>query len=113
MTESWLEREYLALLERSALVLPRVQARIARHGAFVARVDFVYDDVPLVQEVLGHTHHASERQLITDAERRNRLQLEGYTVLEFLSDDVVNRPAFVVRTLRAAREALGERRRSA
>lgn len=113
VTESWLEREYLALLVGAQVPIPVLQRRIRRRGAFVARVDFAYDDVPLVQEVLGFTYHASERQLIADAERRNALQLAGFTVLEFLSDDLVHRPSFVVRTVLDARATLAARRRSA
>ncbi|HRW39555.1 MAG TPA: DUF559 domain-containing protein [Aquihabitans sp.] len=105
-TESWLEREVLEVLERAGVPLPTVQRRVHRQGAFVARVDFAYDDVPLVIEALGHTHHASELQLIRDAQRRNALQLEGFTVLEFLSDDVVRQPATVVRTILDARARL-------
>ncbi|MEZ5140498.1 MAG: DUF559 domain-containing protein [Acidimicrobiales bacterium] len=108
-TESWLEREVLEVLERAGVPLPAVQRRVRRRGAFVARVDFAYDDVPLVVEALGHTHHASELQLIRDAQRRNALQLEGFTVLEFLSDDVIRHPATVVRTILEARARLAER----
>ncbi|MEZ5181007.1 MAG: DUF559 domain-containing protein [Acidimicrobiales bacterium] len=65
-------------------------------------MDFAYDDVPLVVEALGHTHHASELQLIRDAQRRNALQLEGFTVLEFLSDDVIrHRPPSSARSFEA------------
>lgn len=108
-TESWLEREFLALLARWGLPLPVCQRRISARGAFVARVDFLYPDLGLVIEVLGATHHASEEQLGRDAARRNELQLQGYTVIEFICDDVVRRPRSVAEMVDRARVARGAR----
>lgn len=98
-TESWLEREFLAILELHGIALPVCQRRVARRGAFVARVDFLYAWAGLVIEVLGHTHHSSRAQLADDAARRNKLQLQGYRVIEFVYDDVVGRPDEVAATV--------------
>jgi hypothetical protein len=105
-TESWLERTYLEILTEHGVPLPGCQRRIARQGAFVARVDFAYDDAPLVVEVLGFTHHSSKAQLAADARRRNRLQLAGKVVLEFVYDDLVRRPQRVAETTSSARAEL-------
>ena len=101
-TESWLERAFLALLGAHGLPLPSCQQRIDDHGAFVARVDFIYEDLRLVIEVNGHEHHASRDQLAADAERRARLVLAGFTVLDFTYDQIVRDPAAVARIVRAA-----------
>ncbi len=101
-TESWLERRFLELLEAHGLPLPRCQARIERDGAFVARVDFLYDGARLVIEVNGHAHHSSRSQLAHDAARRNELHLAGYRVLEFTYDQIVRDPEHVAGAVRAA-----------
>ncbi len=94
-TESWLERAFLAILEAHGLPLPRCQVRIARRGAFVARVDFIYDAHHLVIEVNGHQHHASREHLAADAARRAALLLAGNRVLDFTYDQVVRSPELV------------------
>ena len=53
-------------------------------------------------EVTGHEFHASRDQRAADADRRNRLLLAGYQVLEFTYDDVVRHPERVIATLREA-----------
>jgi very-short-patch-repair endonuclease len=103
-TESWLERTFLALLAEHDLPLPRCQQRIDLRGAFVGRVDFVYEHRRLVVEVSGHEFHASRDQLARDALRRNQLQLAGYRVLEFTYDQIVREPHAVIGLLA---EALG------
>jgi len=52
--------------------------------------------------VNGHEHHASRDQLAADAERRARLVLAGFTVLDFTYDQIVRDPAAVARIVRAA-----------
>jgi hypothetical protein len=111
-TEGWLEVTFVEIMEEFEVLVPACQRRIARGGAFVARVDFEYHDVPLVIEVLGFTHHSSEEQLAADAARRNRLQMEGKVVLEFVYDDLVRRPAKVATTVSEARRALLARARA-
>jgi very-short-patch-repair endonuclease len=93
-TESWLERAFLACLEEGGLPLPIVQRRIKRRGAFVARVDVLYEPT-LVLEVSGYATHSSRIEVERDAERRNRLQLAGYSFLEFTYNHVVKGPAQV------------------
>jgi very-short-patch-repair endonuclease len=93
-TESWLERAFLACLEEGGLPLPIVQRRIKRRGAFVARVDFLYEPT-LVLEVSGYATHSSRAEVARDVERRNRLLLAGYSFLEFTHDHVVKGPGKV------------------
>jgi hypothetical protein len=101
-TESWLEREFLLLLEQAGLPPPTVQRRVCENGAFVARVDCCYDTQRLIVELNGHAAHSTKRQRDTDAARVNRLQLLGYRVLQFTYDDVVQRPEMVIATVAGA-----------
>lgn len=105
-TESWLERAFLEVIDVAGLPTPICQERIRANGAFVARVDFRFPGSPVVAEVSGHVHHASEAQLARDARRRNELQMAGLVVLEFTYDDVVSRPHQVVRQVGAALAAV-------
>lgn len=105
-TESWLERQMLELLRSAGLPLPAVQRRIRRRGAFVARVDLLYEGHRVVIEVMGHEWHSSRPQREADTRRANELQLMGYVVIQITYDQLVGDPRSVVRTVR---EALAER----
>jgi very-short-patch-repair endonuclease len=89
VTESWLEREFLRVLREAGLPIPRCQRRIRAAGAFVARVDFLYDELGIVIEVTGAKGHSSREQRAQDATRRNRLGMQGLLVLEFTFEQVV------------------------
>ncbi|HKE72924.1 MAG TPA: DUF559 domain-containing protein [Acidimicrobiales bacterium] len=97
--ESWLERRLSRLIERAGLPQPRRQVPIL-HGAGTARVDFLYDRIRLVVETDGHGTHATRRERQADAERDVRLTALGYRVVRFTYEDVVRRPAYVIRVLR-------------
>jgi hypothetical protein len=94
-TESWLERTFLAILERAGFPLPKVQQRIYQKGRPIARVDFLYEP-RLILEVNGYAGHSSRRQTAADARRRNRLREEGFEIVEFMHDDVVLDPGYVI-----------------
>lgn len=96
-TESWLEREFLRLVDGAGLPRPQTQAHVRRNGAFVGRVDFLYVEAFVVVEVSGQRGHSTDAERASDADRRNELQLAGYRVLEFTYSDVVHRPAQVTR----------------
>lgn len=104
LTESWLEREFLRVVDGAGLPRPVTQARIRRNGAFVARVDFLYQQARVVVEVTGQVGHSTAAERARDAVRRNELQLEGYRVLEFTYSHVVGEPTVVTQRLA---EALG------
>jgi hypothetical protein len=104
VTESWLERRFLELVAEAGLPTPKCQQRVDHHGAFAGRVDFLFGPQRLAVEVLGHAFHASPAQLTADAERRTRLQLAGYRVIEFTYDQIVRDPVCVIAMLT---EALG------
>ena len=102
VTESWLERETLRILDRAGLPLPICQERIRRNGAFVARVDFLYPSARVVIEVSGHTWHRTKEQIASDVARRRELTLAGFVVLEFTYDDVVHRAPQLIAQVRTA-----------
>ncbi len=100
--ESWLERETLRVFADAGLPEPICQQRIAAHGTFVARVDFLYPECGLIIEVSGHVTHSTREQRQADLHRDNDLELAGYHKLEFTYDDVVRRPEYVVATVAGA-----------
>lgn len=104
-TESWLERELLAVLEGAGLPLPVVQRTVCRRGAFVARVDATYAEEGIVLEALGYASHASREALTADAARASRLTLLGYEVHQFTYDQIVREPGWVAGVVRAALDA--------
>lgn len=96
----WLERRFLELVRRHRLPRPTTQMVHRRGGRTVARTDFCWDDQNLVVEVSGRLGHASDAERARDAQRRNELQDMGRRVYEFTRADVVDRPDYVVGTLR-------------
>ena len=64
-------------------------------------MDLFWDDVRLVAELARHRTHATRRDRQTDAERAARLGLERWRLVEFTYEDVVERPQYVVQTLRS------------
>lgn len=97
--ESWLERRVTRLIVDAGLPPPRCQARLGHSGG-AARVDFLYDEAWLVIEVDGHRTHSTRRQRQADAERQARLTAEGWRVVRFTYEDVVDRPEYVIETIR-------------
>ncbi|HEY0521113.1 MAG TPA: DUF559 domain-containing protein, partial [Ilumatobacteraceae bacterium] len=96
---SWLEREVLRLLDASAIPLPIPQQVLGRRGDRLIRVDFRFPGTRVVVEALGYRWHRSGAQMTIDAERVNRLTMDGFLVLQFTYSDVVGRPAYVVTTI--------------
>ncbi len=103
--DSWLEQEAIRLVTHSGLPCPRVQVKLRKRagspGKVIARVDLFWDDVKLVAELAGHGTHATRRDRQNGAERAARLGLERWRVVEFTYEDVVERPHYVVQTLRS------------
>lgn len=93
---SWLEREVLRLLDEAGAVAPLPQQVLGRRGDRLIRVDFRFAGTRLVVEALGYRSHRTGGQMRIDAERMNRLAMDGYLVLQFTYSDVVERPAYVV-----------------
>lgn len=94
--QSWLETEFLRLVEGAGLPRPLTQQVLGRRGDRLIRVDFRFPDTDVVVEVLGYRYHRTPSQLIGDAERINRLQLEGFHVLQYTYHHVVSQGPAVV-----------------
>jgi very-short-patch-repair endonuclease len=72
---------------------------LGRRGDRLIRVDFRFPGTPLVVEALGYRWHRTGAQMQIDAERMNRLTMDGYLVQQFTYNHVVERPDYVVRTI--------------
>ena len=103
---SHLERRFLELVRRAGLARPATQTVYRTNGRVVARTDFTFPPPHrVIVEVAGHATHATRRQRQRDAQRHSELQLLGYIVLTFTYEDVVERPAWVARTVAQAMHA--------
>lgn len=100
---SWLERRFLELLAAAKLPRPEVQRHLGRVDGRMIRVDCYYPDADLVIELLGYRWHRGRAQGTRDAQRLNRLQMDGRLALQFTYDQVTSDPADVVCTVREAR----------
>ena len=66
------------------------------------RVDFFEDDVKLIIEVQSELHHTALVDVEADAERRQRLEADGFRFLEVWDADVWTHPASVTFRIREA-----------
>lgn len=99
---SWLEREYLRLLSDAGLPRPATQQVLSRRGDRFIRVDCRFPGTPVVVELLGYRFHRSRSQMQVDAERLNRLILDGFAPVQFTYVDVAERAHHCVDTTREA-----------
>lgn len=99
---SWLEREFLRLVDEAGLPRPACQEVLTRSRDRVVRVDFRFPGTPLVVEVMGYRFHRTKRDMQRDAERINALVLDGFVPLQFTYDDVVDQPADTITTVARA-----------
>jgi hypothetical protein len=97
--QSWLERQFLALLAGTVLPTPAVQRTYRKDGHHIARVDFDFDPVPIVAEVGGRRGYMSAADRRRQERRRNQLQLIGRVVYFFTTEDVVESSDYVISTL--------------
>jgi hypothetical protein len=100
--QSWLEREFLRLIERAGLPRPTLQRRYRSDGRHIARVDFDFEPSPVVVEVGGRRGYLSADERRRQEHRRNELQLLGKIVYFFTTEDVTDAATYVVSTLRRA-----------
>lgn len=101
---SWLEREFLRLMQRAGLPRPETQVVLARAGDRTVRVDFRFRETPVIVEVMGYAYHSTREQLRRDAERVNALLARGLEPYQFTYESVVDRPDGVIETVRSALE---------
>jgi len=101
-TESELEARLWEIIASSHLPLPVRQATITDKNGRVGRHDFVYPDHRLVIEAQSVRWHLSQDRWRRDMERRNRLMLAGWKVLEIGWQDVIRRPRQVIKLVESA-----------
>jgi very-short-patch-repair endonuclease len=99
---SWLEREFLRLLDDARLPRPLTQQVLARTGTRLVRVDCRFPGTDVVVELLGYRYHRTREQLARDAERLNALVLDGFQPYQFTYDQVVDAATATIATVRAA-----------
>jgi hypothetical protein len=99
---SWLEREYLRLLERGGLPHPDMQQVLSRAGDRLVRVDCRFAGTNVVVELLGYRFHRSRGQMASDATRYNALLAQGYAPYQFTYGQIVGEADYVVDTTRTA-----------
>lgn len=99
---SWLEREFLRIIDAAGLPRPTPQQVLTRAGDRLVRVDFRFQGTPIVIEVLGYRFHRSTSQMSRDAERQNALLRDGFLPFSFTYHQVVNHPDAVVADVDAA-----------
>jgi very-short-patch-repair endonuclease len=104
VTDSGLERRFLALVDDAGLRPPDTQITLCGF-----RVDFVWPELGLVVETDGLTYHRTASQQARDRVRDQRLTAAGYTCLRFTNAQVRRDPRSVVATLRAVAERLRAR----
>ena len=96
--DSVLERRAKTIIDASDLTPGRWQVWSAPGGQ-ATRVDLAFEGARLVVEFDGHGTHATRAERQADAERMARLTADGWCVIRFTYDDVVDRPAYVVATI--------------
>ena len=101
-TESWLEREYLAVLARQHLPRPLTQQVVGRNGERLIRVDCRFPDSPVVVELLGYSYHRSRSQMNSDTRRLNALLAQGLVPYQFTFDQIACDETLVADTTRLA-----------
>jgi very-short-patch-repair endonuclease len=85
---SWLERRFLVLLAQAGLPRPQTQQVVGRRKRRLIRVDCSFPGTNVVVELLGYRFHRTVMEMQNDAERMNRMILDGLHPLQFTYIDV-------------------------
>jgi very-short-patch-repair endonuclease len=104
LTDSELERRFLAIARRAGLPKPETQARV---NGF--RVDFFWPELGLVVETDGLRYHRTASQQARDTVRDNAHRVAGMNPVRFTHGQVRFEPAYIESTLRAAVRTLPAR----
>ena len=98
---SWLERTGSGLVDAAGLPQPQWNVAVFDDHGRIGIVDALWEGVPVIMELEGMRFHTTPRQRQRDAERFNRLT-EIARVRRFTYRDVVERPGYVIASLREA-----------
>jgi very-short-patch-repair endonuclease len=103
LTDSGLERSFLAIVRLAGLPLPETQATVNGY-----RVDFYWSHIGLVVETDGWRYHRTAGQQATDHRRDQAHAAAGLTALRFAETQIRDEPERVKRTLvKVARRLVG------
>lgn len=104
------QAEVRALLTRAGLTFVEEFVVTDSEGNFVARVDFLLDDAPVVVEADGRATHSSKLDWEHDLARRNGITAQGLAVIHATKDRVRNHPDELLAEIFQARERHVRRR---
>ncbi len=99
---SWLERHFLVLLARAGLPRPDTQAIVGTRNLRLIRVDCHFPGTNVVVELLGYRFHRTVMEMQNDAERMNRMILDGLHPLQCTYIDVAGESPTMIASLREA-----------
>jgi very-short-patch-repair endonuclease len=102
LTDTGLERKFLALARVAGLPRPETQAWLNGY-----RVDFYWSHIGLIVEADGWIYHRTQGDQVTDRRRDQAHAAAGLTTLRFAEAQIRWRPDEVVRTLTAVTDRLG------
>lgn len=96
LTDTGLERKFLAIVRAAGLPLPETQVYVNGY-----RVDFYWPKLRLVVETDGWRHHRTSGEQATDRRRDQAHMTSGLTTVRFGEDQVRYEAVYVRRTLAA------------
>ena len=99
---SWLERRFLVLLNEAGLPRPLTQAVVGQRKLRLIRVDCRFPGTKVVVELLGYSFHRTVMQMQNDAERMNRMILDGLHPLQCTYVDVASESPTMMASIREA-----------
>jgi very-short-patch-repair endonuclease len=111
--ESRTEARLNDLLERAGQRRLSMQHDVGADEAWIGRVDFLDDEVPLVVEVQSELFHGSVLDRQRDQQRLEHLRAAGFIVLELWESEIWHRPDEAVAKVVEARHTARSRRRAA
>lgn len=109
VTESRLERRFLALLKISSLPMPQRQVEVRFRNNRRAFIDFAYPKVKLAIECDGRATHFDRSDWDKDLERRTQLARLGWRVIHVTWRGLSTRPKEILRTIEDALEHIDVR----
>ena len=99
---SWLERRFLVLVAEAGLPRPETQAIVGKRNHRLIRVDCQFPGTNVVVELLGYRFHRTVMAMQNDAERMNRMILDGLQPLQATYVDVASASQTMLASIREA-----------
>lgn len=102
LTDSGLERRFLAIVRLAGMAIPETQAWVAGY-----RVDFYWSRLGLIVEADGWRYHRTPGEQATDHRRDQAHAMAGMTTLRFAEEQIRDEPDEVMQTLATVAAQLG------